>query len=890
MIEIFCPNCGKLILDQPICPSCDWRRPVSDEGVGQAVWQADLGTRLNKPHCYPVVAQGRYCLGTEDGTLLALNVEDGAFEWEYALDSGCMAHALATDGERLFVGCEDVNPIPSPGKSLLALDALNGEAMWQFSITAHSLSAPAVVGDTLYLITSGGFLHAVDAGTGEARWRVEHPLWGPSAPAVGEGVVCAGGRGGKLAAYATGSQVELWCHTADGWFAAPPVIDGGRVYALCWDDHLYALNAQTGRLVWKVEGERSRGWTSPFVVCDEHIFIGSRVYREDGSRGYAMLALRAEDGGERWRFFTERHIYTPPTLAEEALFFGSNDGFFYAVDAETGTERWRVQVKSRAVTKPQVTGDVVIFGGRDGMVHAVRWRVERDEEPLSPDVYLEQGRFAEAAAVYALEGDLARAADIYAGQAKHCESAALYEKAGHLSKAASAWSLCGDLNRALALFLEAGDKLGQAQTLVKLGEFLRAAELYEQIGNVKDAADCYLEGDDRLRAIKLYAEVGETERAIEIAEDVGDWEKQVDLLVKQGRLSEGADILADHGVLERAAILYEEANELERALALEQRLERWSRVADLAERVGQYELIGAAHEKLGHPLQAAGAYVRAGRQAAEEEPLDEEKVASLYQQAASLFEKIFEEEKAAACYRQVVKYRRLPEVEVRVIPQGPFVEYQFNTVTLEVTNIGYGIASDINIQLEGKFDVDGDCCVRGLPSQRTKKLIVTVRPHKEQYGRLMLGIVVTYQDRNRREYDFQGSTIVEVSPDEFLPGITRGMTPPQIVIQEYYQPGARRIEGDEVHSGGQVGDRVEIRREGIGQSPRRRSEEKDRVVGDRVEIDRAAGDRLVLEDEEGVQVRRVGPVRRCPVCNLPTQDPDQRYCSDCGAPLDDQNG
>jgi hypothetical protein len=66
---IFCPNCNDLILDQPTCPACGWRRPVEAEGAGQLAWCADLGTRLVKPHCYPAVAAGRYCLGSEDGTL-----------------------------------------------------------------------------------------------------------------------------------------------------------------------------------------------------------------------------------------------------------------------------------------------------------------------------------------------------------------------------------------------------------------------------------------------------------------------------------------------------------------------------------------------------------------------------------------------------------------------------------------------------------------------------------------------------------------------------------------------------------------------------------------------------------------------------------------------------
>ena len=48
-----------------------------DQGdAGTELWCADLGTRLMKPHRYPVDAAGLYCLATEDGTPLALDLDN----------------------------------------------------------------------------------------------------------------------------------------------------------------------------------------------------------------------------------------------------------------------------------------------------------------------------------------------------------------------------------------------------------------------------------------------------------------------------------------------------------------------------------------------------------------------------------------------------------------------------------------------------------------------------------------------------------------------------------------------------------------------------------------------------------------------------------------------
>jgi WD40 repeat protein len=135
---IFCPNCNDLILDQPTCPACGWRRPAEAEGAGQLAWCADLGTRLVKPHCYPAVAAGRYCLGSEDGVLLALDLASGQVAWEQPLGAGCMAHGLASDGTHLCSLEGHTNNVQSvvfsPDGQLVATGSSDGTIkLWQVS-------------------------------------------------------------------------------------------------------------------------------------------------------------------------------------------------------------------------------------------------------------------------------------------------------------------------------------------------------------------------------------------------------------------------------------------------------------------------------------------------------------------------------------------------------------------------------------------------------------------------------------------------------------------------------------------------------------------------------------------------------------------------------------
>jgi hypothetical protein len=312
--------------------------------------------------------------------------------------------------------------------------------------------------------------------------------------------------------------------------------------------------------------------------------------------------------------------------------------------------------------------------------------------------------------------------------------------------------------------------------------------------------------------------------------------------------------LAEHDQLERAADLYEEAAELNEALRLRTMLQHWERVAELAAQLGLHEQAARAHENLGHSRRAAEAYEQAARQAAVAKPPDEARAAALYQKAAILYEDLFEDERAAACQRQVQQLLRLPEILVRGEAQDAFIEYHWNTLNLRVENVGFGPARRIAVAFDGPFEVGGTRDIRLLGPQKSDSLEIYIRSHKDQVGpKVPLGISVSYQDRRGTRYELNDCIPVNVI-QQGLPGLLTGVTPVEINIGEVYQPGARRQEGGvvEIHRSGGTGLRLEA-------------------------------DRL---DRGPISIRGNGPpVQRCPNCNLPVEAQEHRYCPDCGTPL-----
>jgi outer membrane protein assembly factor BamB/tetratricopeptide (TPR) repeat protein len=755
MPPIFCPTCDTLVLDQPACPTCGWRRPRAAVDAGKEIWRMELEHKLPRAQGSAAIAGGRYCVSAEDGAIVALDAETGQVVWEQALNAH-HRHALATDTQRILVSPVDIQAIPVAGTTFLALDTASGATLWQYPTAAHSLSAAAIDGTTAYFTSSDGQIHAVDVATGQPRWAARHGVWAADAPAAAGGIVCAGGRDTTLIGYAAEDGAQLWRFGAEGLFAGPlRVVDGG-VYACCWDGCLYALE-RTGRLRWRLKPERGEGISSAPAVAGDRVFIGSRVYQDVAARagnGYALLALRAEDGSELWRFETTRHITAPPAVAGNLVLFGADDGTFYALDATKGEECWQLKLDARVVTPPQIAGDVLYIGTRGGVIYAIRWRAQPAETLEDPQVYQQRGQPEQAAVAYALRGDLEAAAAIYERDlAQPRRAAQLYEHAGQYEPAARLWEQAGEPRRARDLYQEARRFLDVARLLADAGELLQAARLYEEQAEFGRAAALYEQAGDRGKAAELYHNAGQIEQAQRIWQSLGEWERLTDALIEDRQFAAAADLLAQHDQIERAAELYERAEQLAPALELRIALQHWERVADLAARIGDALNEAIAHEHLGNTLAAAQAYERAAEQARSADPTAEEHAATLYEQAAQLYDAVLADEDMARCRQLVKQLRRLPEISVSGGAQGSFVEHEWNTLNLLVKNTGYGPAFQITIAFDDDYDIEGSPVIARLLPGRSSSLEIYLRPQHGHYGpKVPFKITVTFEDRNGGQY------------------------------------------------------------------------------------------------------------------------------------------
>lgn len=80
-----------------------------------------------------------------------------------------------------------------------------------------------------------------------------------------------------------------------------------------------------------------------------------------GSEDGFFYAVNIDTQKLRWKYRTDGPIYSSPAIAEKMVFFGSTDGTFYALDALTGEEKWKFDTKQSISCNPAIRNNKNLF-------------------------------------------------------------------------------------------------------------------------------------------------------------------------------------------------------------------------------------------------------------------------------------------------------------------------------------------------------------------------------------------------------------------------------------------------------------------------------------------------------------------------------------------------
>lgn len=187
-----------------------------------------------------------------------------------------------------------------------------------------------------------------------------------SSPAVAGGVVYFASNNSYFYALNSNSGAVIWKVNTVSIVDSSPTVVGGVVYFGLlppgFGNCLNALNATDGSLLWQFNSNGGVE-SSPAVV-------NGVVYA--GSTNRYIYALNATNGALIWSYLTDGSIFSSPAIVNGVLYIGSRDGKIYALNANNGTPIWSFQAGDQIYASPAVLNDVVYFNSDNGTVYALR--------------------------------------------------------------------------------------------------------------------------------------------------------------------------------------------------------------------------------------------------------------------------------------------------------------------------------------------------------------------------------------------------------------------------------------------------------------------------------------------------------------------------------------
>ncbi len=332
--------------------------PAPEGGNGVDVrWEFQTGGQIRRP---PAVVDGVAYVGSDDGNLYAISVQDGLEQWRFATGDGVVSGPAVSDG-MVYFGSED--------QYCYAIDTRTGEERWRFE-SGRFPGSPAVA-DGVVLVTGGEQFEmsvcALDPQNGDDLWRFPNESSWNLAPAVADDMVFLP-TGSNVHALDLRSGEEIWRFATDGLdplFGFELAAANDTVY-VCDNTVLFALNAQDGNERWRTTPEQFSAGN--IAIAGDTVFTGSSVYHTvaatnalDGSSGW----LVAIGGGTPDPAQPSRYGVSNVVVADGTVFATRSFNEVYAFDMQDGRERWTFQLHlggKNYLTAPVIVDGLVLIG------------------------------------------------------------------------------------------------------------------------------------------------------------------------------------------------------------------------------------------------------------------------------------------------------------------------------------------------------------------------------------------------------------------------------------------------------------------------------------------------------------------------------------------------
>ena len=146
---------------------------------------------------------------------------------------------------------------------------------------------------------------------------------------------------------------------------------------------VYALNETTGQLIWKFNlgDKQPYPWRFDYFYSSPTLFENKLII--GGDDGY-LHVLTQSDGKQLWKFKTNGIIRGTAAVFNNLVVVGDMDGTLYALDFRSGKQKWQFKTigdtlnnenygfdRRAILSSPVISQNKILFGCRDGFLYCI---------------------------------------------------------------------------------------------------------------------------------------------------------------------------------------------------------------------------------------------------------------------------------------------------------------------------------------------------------------------------------------------------------------------------------------------------------------------------------------------------------------------------------------
>ena len=273
-------------------------------------------------------------------------------------------------------------------QTVYALDENSGRLFWKMDMGKklaypwrfdYYYSSPVLYDNDLIIGSDDGFVYRLNQKTGKVIWKFQAKGLVRSTASVYKNTVLFGDTEATFYSLDIKTGKKIWDFKVVGdsiddykygydkrAITSSPNVSGNKVVFGSRDAYLYCLNADNGKLLWKITHEPS--WiVSTVAIKDSFVITGT-------SDGRFVQALHLETGRELWKHKTALAVWASPLINNDKVYTGGYDGQLLCLDLRTGNRISQFCTNGIIYSSPVLDDSLLYVGSDDGNLYALKGR------------------------------------------------------------------------------------------------------------------------------------------------------------------------------------------------------------------------------------------------------------------------------------------------------------------------------------------------------------------------------------------------------------------------------------------------------------------------------------------------------------------------------------